>query len=103
MIWAQKQAILKGEKQFEQIVAFVRQASGDGRAIDQVERSLWERLRSVGLCMLEGFVQGQGTGDMGPTLEHEGRTLKRLDQTHDRRYVSIFGELSICRHVYGTR
>lgn len=103
MILAQEQAILKGEKQFEQIVAFVRQASGDGRAIDQVERGLWERLRSVGLCMLEAFVQGQGTGNMGPTLEYEGRTLNRLDQTHDRRYVSIFGELSICRHVYGTR
>jgi hypothetical protein len=103
MILAQEQAILKGEKQFEQIVAFVRQASGDGRAIDQVERGLWERLRSVGLCMLEAFVQGQGTGNMGPTLEYEGRTLTRLDQTHDRRYVSIFGELSICRHVYGTR
>jgi hypothetical protein len=103
MILAQEQAILKGEKQFEQIVAFVRQASGDGRAIDQVERGLWERLRSVGLCMLEAFVQGQGTGDMGPTLDYEGRTLNRLDQTHDRRYVSIFGELLICRHVYGTR
>jgi hypothetical protein len=103
MILAQEQAILKGEKQFEQIVAFVRQASGDGRAIDQVERGLWERLRSVGLCMLEGFVLGQGTGNMGSTLEYEGRTLNRLDQTHDRRYVSIFGELSICRHVYGTR
>jgi hypothetical protein len=103
MILAQEQAILKGEKQFEQIVAFVRQASGDGRAIDQVERGLWERLRSVGLCMLEAFVQGQGTGDMGPKLEYEGRTLNRLDQTHDRRYVSIFGELSIRRHVYGTR
>jgi hypothetical protein len=103
MILAQEQAILKGEKQFEQLVAFVRQASRDGRTIEQVERGLWERLRSVGLCMLEGYVQGQGTGDLGPTLEHEGRTLKRLEQTHDRRYVSIFGELSISRHVYGTR
>jgi hypothetical protein len=103
MILAQEQAILKGEKEFEQIIAFIRQAGRDGRTIDQVERGLWERLRSVGLCMLEGFVQGQGTGDLGPTLEYEGRTLKRLEQTHDRRYVSIFGELSISRCVYGTR
>jgi hypothetical protein len=103
MILAQEQAILKGEKEFEQIIAFIRQAGRDGRTVEQVERGLWERLRSVGLCMLEGFVQGQGTGDLGPTLEYEGRTLKRLEQTHDRRYVSIFGELSITRHVYGTR
>ena len=103
MILAQEQAILKGEKQFEQIVAFVRQACRDGRTIDQVERGLWERLRSVGLSMLEGFVQGHGGGDLGPILEYEGRTLKRLKQPHDRRYVSIFGELSIGRYVYGTR
>ena len=103
MIVAQEQAILKGQKQFEQIVAFVRQACHDEQPIDQIERGLWERLRSLGLCMLEGFVQGQGSGDLGPTLAYQGRTLKRLEQTHDRRYVSIFGELAIARHVYGTR
>ena len=32
-----------------------------------------------------------------------GRALRRLEQTHQRRYVSIFGELPIDRHVYGTR
>jgi hypothetical protein len=103
MILAQEQAILKGETQFEQIVAFVRQSSRDGRAIHEVERSLWQQLLSVGHAMLDGFVKGQGTGDLGPALEHEGRTLRRLEETHDRRYVSIFGELAIRRHVYGTR
>jgi len=103
MIMAQEQAILKGQKQFEQMVAFVRQASGQGQPIHQVERGLWERLLSLGRVMLESYVQGQGSGDLGPTLEHEGRRLRRLEQTHERRYVSIFGELMIRRHVYGTR
>jgi hypothetical protein len=29
--------------------------------------------------------------------------LRRLEEPHNRRYVSIFGELTIQRHVYGTR
>jgi len=36
-------------------------------------------------------------------LSTDRRTLRRLDQKHDRRYVSIFGELSIERTVYGSR
>jgi hypothetical protein len=103
MIMAQEQAILKGQNQFNQVVEFVRRASRDGRPIHEVEQGLWERLRSVGHAMLEAYVQGQGTGDVGPTLEYQDRMLRRLEQTHGRRYVSIFGELSITRHVYGTR
>ena len=103
MILAREQAILKGETEFEQIVAFVRQSSRDGRAIHEVEQSLWRQLLSVGHAMLDSFVKGQGSGDLGPALEHAGRTLRRLEETHDRRYVSIFGELTIRRHVYGTR
>jgi hypothetical protein len=103
MILAQEQAFLKGQTQFNQIVAFVRQASHDGQPMHRVELNLWEQLRRLGLLLLGAHVTGQGTGDLGPTLDHQGQTLRRLEQTHDRRYVSIFGELSIRRHVYGTR
>jgi len=103
MILAQEQAILKGQTEFEQMAAFVRRASADGRSIHDVELGLWKQLLGVGHAMMEGFIAGAGTGDLGPELEHEGRTLRRLEQTHPRRYVSIFGELQIDRHVYGTR
>lgn len=103
MILAQEQAILKAQSQFEQIAAFVRQSSREPRAAHEAERELWQRLLRLGLTMLDACVKGQGTGDLGPTIEHEGRTLRRLEQTHERRYVSIFGELPIRRHVYGTR
>src|SRR6202011_5498751 len=33
----------------------------------------------------------------------EVRTLRRLPNRHSRRYVSIFGELTVTRCVYGTR
>jgi hypothetical protein len=103
MILAQEQAILKGQTQFEQIAAFVRQANAEGQPIHEVEIGLWKQLLCLGHAMLEGFIAGAGSGDLGPALEHEGRTLRRLEQTHQRRYVSIFGELPIDRHVYGTR
>jgi hypothetical protein len=103
MILAQEQAVLKGQAEFEHMVSFVRQASAAGCGIDQVERDLWKRLLSLGRALLESFVEAQGAGDLGPTLAYEGRTLRRLDRLHDRRYLSIFGALTIRRHVYGTR
>jgi hypothetical protein len=103
MILAQEQEILKGRRQYQEMAEFVRHASRDERPIHEVERGLWEQLRKMGLNLLAGFVAGSGDGDLGPTLEHQGRTLNRLKHTHDRPYVSVFGKLTITRHVYGTR
>ena len=58
---------------------------------------------SVGRLMLQGYVAGYHQGDIGPTVEHEGHVLRRLDQPHARRYVSVFGPFDIHRYVYGTR
>lgn len=103
MMMAQEQAILKGQKQFEEMSAFVRRATRDGRPIDEVERGLWDSLLALGRSLLEGYVVGHGTGDIGETLTYEGRTLRRLESVHDRRYVSVFGELTLSRCVYGAR
>src|SRR5450759_2096426 len=103
MILAQEVGILKSQEEFDQMLSFVQHAAGEGMSIDQLERGLWCRLLALGRTMLERFVATQGTGDLGPTIEHEGRTLRRLEEPHNRRYVSIFGELTIHRHVYGTR
>ena len=70
---AQEQGILKGQEQFDQIAAFIRQSSQKGRALHEVEADLWKRLLNVGQVMLEAFVAGVGTGNLGPTLEQEGR------------------------------
>lgn len=103
MMMTQEAAILKGQEQLEAMVSLIRRAAQSGRPIDQVEGDLWHRLLVLGRTLLEGFVEATGPGDLGPTLEHEGRTLQRLESMHGRRYVSVFGELRIRRHVYGTR
>jgi hypothetical protein len=103
MIMAQERMILKGQVQLDEMVAFVRQAARDGRSIGQVERSLWESLLRLGHSLLVGYVEGVGPGDVGETLSYEGRELRRLEAMHKRRYVSVFGELTVRRYVYGSR
>jgi len=103
MMMTQEQLILKAQDQFEQVQHFIRQACSEGRRIDQVESDLWGQMLQLGRRLLEGYVAGYQQGDMGPTLEHDGRVLRRLDQPHVRRYVSVFGALEIPRYVYGTR
>jgi hypothetical protein len=97
-------AALNPQAQFEQMLAFVRQAADDGLRIDSVERDLMRQLLALGYTLLCSFVASQGDGDVGPEVTTpEGDTARRLPEHHDRRYVSIFGELTIPRVVYGTR
>jgi len=103
MMMAQEQAFLKSRMQLQAIETFVEEASSAGERIDLVERELFSQLLLLGRTMLEGFVTAQGEGDAGPTMEQEGRTLHRSEEPHKRRYLSIFGELSIRRWVYAER
>jgi hypothetical protein len=97
-------AALNSQAQFEQMLAFVLQAADDGLRIDSVERDLMRQLLALGYTLLCSFVASQGDGDVGPEVTTpEGDTARRLPEHHDRRYVSIFGELTIPRFVYGTR
>jgi hypothetical protein len=99
--------VLKSEKleqQFAEIQEFVRLAAKDGRAIHEVERGLWRRLRQMGHELLGQFLRWQGDGDMGETVTlPTGEELHRLEGLHQRRYVSIFGAFGLQRVVYGSR
>jgi hypothetical protein len=104
MIITPEQAALKAQHQFDALRDFVRQAARDGQRIDTVEREVFRQLLGLGHALLSAFVSAHGDGDLGPEAETpEGRTVRRLPQRHDRRYVSIFGELIIGRVAYGTR
>ncbi len=104
MIMNQEQALLKAQAQLDQLIESVHSAVGGSRRIDQVERDLTAQLLDLGLTLLNLFVAHHGDGDLGATAETvEGPTVQRLPRAHDRRYVSIFGELAIPRVVYGTR
>jgi hypothetical protein len=101
---ATEQAILKAWGQFDEIVDLVRQAAERGERVDVVERDLMHNLLALGHSLLTVYVAQQGDGDSGPEITTaEGTTARRLPEPHDRRYVSIFGELTIRRVVYGSR
>jgi hypothetical protein len=104
MIITPEQAALKARHQFDALRDFVQQAARDGQRIDTVEREVFRQLLGLGHTLLSAFVAAQGDGDLGPQAETpEGHTVRRLPERHDRRYLSIFGELTIDRAVYGTR
>ena len=108
------EALRKSKKVLRELMLFyfkrwkieetIRQATILGIRIDVAEENLWDQMLGLGRLLLTSFVAGQGTGDLGPTLEYEGRILNRLAQLHDKPYMSVFGALPpIERTVYGTR
>jgi len=107
MSMAQEHDLLKSEKlqqQFAQLQECVRQATAEGRAIHEGERDLWRQVRQIGHEALAQFLRWQGTGDLGETVVlPTGEECQRLEELHERRYVSIFGEFRLRRVVYGSR
>ena len=104
MIITPEQAALKAQQQFDALRDYVDRAARDGQRIDTVERELFRQLLGLGHSLLSAFVAQQGDGDLGPQAEvPDGRVVRRFPGPHDRRYVSIFGELTIARIVYGSR
>jgi hypothetical protein len=103
MIMAQEKHFIKAQKEFDALLRWIGQADEDGLRIDQVERGLFSQLLAIGFVLLEAFVAKFGRGDAGKTACRESRTLCRSAKPHQRRYLSIFGELRIERFVYAIR
>lgn len=97
----QSESIGKAEAVFQEMVAFVKKAAESGELrIDEVERTLFDKWLEEGFHLLEAFAAAAGDGDHGPTVEREGKTLRRSEQKQTKRYRSIFGVLPIERYVY---
>ena len=101
MVSSLEDLVLQAREQFETLLALVEGAGNE--RIDRVEGKVFVELLGLGLTLLRQFVAQHGTGDVGSTLATGTGTWKRLEDLHPRRYVSIFGELTFDRTVYGTR
>jgi hypothetical protein len=100
---SKEQALHKSEHHFSQVRELVEQAIEEGWRADQLERALFAELLDLGFALLTAFVAAQGDGNEGEQVEHRGTTWQRLEEQHQRRYVSIYGPLEFRRCVYGTR
>ena len=87
-----------------QVLEQLESALHGGKALHQVEQTLWDTLLQIGRHALGAFLKAHGSGDQGATMTWpDGQEVKRLEQRHSRRYVSIFGEFTLQRTVYGSR
>jgi hypothetical protein len=103
MITAKEFDFFKAQEQFEQMCEFVRHAGEQEKRVDEVERGLFPMAMEMCLNMLRAFIKAHGDGDQGRFIQSEDHSLQRLEEPHDKRYLSIFGEIIITRYVYGTR
>ena len=90
--------------QLAELESWVAEAAREGTAAHVVERHLFRQMLALGAELFGAFLRSVGPGDLGPaaTLE-DGRAVRRLPEPRERRLVTVFGEFSIPRHVYGTR
>lgn len=104
---AERLAILKTEMTqslLPRLVDKLMAAIHEGAALHQVEDTLWDLVLEFGRQSLTAFLDCHGDGDQGETVTlADGQVVRRLDALHTRRYVSIFGEFTLQRTVYGSR
>lgn len=104
MMVAAEQEVLKSRLRYEDLVNVVERGIAEQRGIFDVEQDLWRGLLELGRQLLQEYVRRHGDGDVGPQVElPNGRVLRRLSGYRSKRYVSVFGELSIERVVYSKR
>jgi len=103
MIMDVEATFCKMYEQFQAVVAKLQKAAEENTPIHQVEQTLVEDLRMLGRSAVEAFIERQGDGDIGETVEHQRRTLKRLDEVVCDRYFSAFGPVAVEQRGYATR
>jgi hypothetical protein len=96
----QEELFIKAQSQFDALLQATKQHTQDQTRSDQAERDLFQRLHEIGHTTLSAFIAGAGDGDEGESIDIDGKTWQRSNETHRRVYHSIFGELEIHRYVY---
>jgi len=87
-----------------QLLQLLTAARTEAQPVHEVERGLWDLALRMGRQALTAFFDAHSTGDLGESLTlPEGQEVQRLEALHSRRYVSIFGEFTLQRTVYGSR
>lgn len=101
--------VLKGKNAdllniLDELRSYLHDAAHEGTALHAVEHAVWREVLKLGATLLGQFFELVGPGDLGESITlPDGRVCQRLDAVHERRYVSVFGEFQLQRHVYGSR
>ena len=94
----------KVAKAFDQVLEKLERAADREAAVHEVEETTFEALLEVGRQMIAAYIEQQREEIPRPkTIEHEGKTLRRLPAQRTRPYMSAFGPVPFRRDVYATR
>jgi hypothetical protein len=86
------------------LVQSLHQAALAAAPAHEVERSLLQQLLQLGHLLFGSFLTFLGPGDLGQTAPlDDGRTVRRLDEQHTRRLLTVFGPFELSRWVYAER
>lgn len=80
---------------------FVDQAAGDGQSLYETEKGVLAKILEIGRLATDSFLEQQGDGDLGPTLQTaDGVELQRSDSPVARSLRTVFGEHVFDAYVY---
>ena len=88
-------------EQFHQVVQFVQRAARTGDELMATEDVVLSSVMALGCGLMSLFFALQGNGDVGESVEVEGKVLTRSDDLHKRDVRTVFGEHSFDSYVYG--
>lgn len=89
---------------FSQMLTKVEHAAAQGAPVHEVEESVFGELLEMGRQTVGAFIERQREDVPRPkTIEHDGKTLRRLRKQRPRAYMSAFGPTPFRRDVYAAR
>ena len=84
-----------------QLQQFVQQAAVDGDSLYETEKKILATVLKMGHLATDRFLQLQGDGDLGPTVQtDDGVELQRSESPVRRPLRSVFGEHAFDAYVY---
>lgn len=91
-------------RQLEVIEQWVHQAAAQGEPAHVVEREVFRQVLELGGQLFQAFLSLVGPGDYGEeaTLD-DGQRVRRLQDQHQRRLLTVFGAFTLSRWVYAQR
>jgi hypothetical protein len=83
------------------LTEFIQRGVRDGLSFDEVERGILNQVLDMGFVAANLFLEGQGDGDLGASVETaDGTILYRSESAVQRPLRTIFGEHCFAAYVY---
>lgn len=94
-----EQLIAQAKKQFDNILTYIQGAAQD-QPLREVEKGIFQAILRLGLALLLIFLKQKGTGNRSKIHTDKAGIKRPYHSTKHRKYLSIFGKLSIPRACY---